>query len=84
MNTKQHWLEAPDNVIDQSIREMIRDKWDDEPTSIQILEVVDHVVHWGAGSDLAVHLLDLRLRAALASENKILDDILPDAVWRLH
>lgn len=71
MNTKHYWLQAPTNVIDESIREMIRDKWDDEPTSIQILEVVDHVVHWGAGSDLA-------------SEKKSLEDILPDAVWRLH
>ena len=84
MNTKQYWLQAPTNVIDESIRAMIRDKWDDEPTSIQILEVVDHVVQWGAGSDLAVHLLDIRLHAALDSEKKSLEDILPDAVWRLH
>ena len=83
MNHKEHWLAAPATIIDPQIKDLIREKWDDpEPTAIQILEVLDHVVHWGAGADIAVLLLDLCLQVALIREGKELEDLFPLATWR--
>lgn len=82
MNMKERWLDAPDMTLGESVKNLIREKWDDEPTAIQLLEIVDHAVHWGAASDIAVKILDLYLRSALMREGKELEDILPLAVWR--
>jgi hypothetical protein len=75
-------LEAPDHIIDSSIKEMIKVKWDAEPTAIQILEVLDRIVFYGAASDFVVNVLDVRMRAELVKENQTYEQLVEQASWR--
>ena len=80
--TKEVWLEAPEEQMSSSIKNIIREKWHDEPTAIQILEAVDHCVHWGASSDFVVTALNTYMHAALKSEGKTYEQLVTEAVWR--
>lgn len=82
MTLKEQMLSAPSEQMDDAIKNIIREKWDDEPTAIQILEVVDHCVYWGASSDFVVRVLNLYLESALKTENKTFDQLIEDATWR--
>jgi DNA-binding transcriptional ArsR family regulator len=74
-------LLAPDGQLDASMKTLI-EKWDEEPTSIQILEVLDNCIYSALASDFVVSVLQALLDKQLNQENKKLDDIVPLATWR--
>lgn len=76
-------LSAPDSQLDQSMRELIM-VWDDEPTSLQILEVLDKVIYSSLGSDFVVTMLQIFLETTMAKENTTLEKIVPGAHWRAN
>jgi hypothetical protein len=74
-------LEAPDEQMDPILKQFIS-KWDDEPTSLQILEVIDHAVYSALASDFVVSVLQSLYENALKSEGKTDDDNARFATWR--
>jgi hypothetical protein len=80
---KDMLLSAPDSQLDQSMRELIM-VWDDEPTSLQILEVLDKVIYSALGSDFVVTMLQIFLETTMAKENTTLEKIVPGAYWRAN
>lgn len=82
MTTKEIWLEAPEEQLDNSIKNIIRERWDDDPTALQILEAVDHCVYWGASSDFVVTALNAYMHAALKREGKTFEQLTTEATWR--
>ena len=78
---KKMLLEAPDSQLDQSMKPLI-EKWEAVPTALQILEVVDKVVHYSLGSGFTVQLLHFLLNDALGREQTSLDELAKQATWR--
>lgn len=81
-STKEVWLAAPSSQVDPQVIKLIQERWDDTPTSLQVLEVQDKCVHYGWSSDFVVTALQVTLEVTLKSENTTLEDILPQATWR--
>ncbi len=75
------YLAAPAGQIDSQLKLLI-EKWNDEPTAIQLLEVVDKAIYWGAATTFAVSSLQTCLNIAMRREGKELADLLPLATWR--
>ena len=73
--------QAPDSQLDSCVKPKIA-KWSSPPTSLEVLEVVDEVVHSSLGSDFTVRLLNLILSDSLKRENTTLEQIVPQAHWR--
>lgn len=73
---------APDSQLDNSIQQLI-DKWSDTPSSLQILEVLDRCIFGSLSSGFVVDVLERMLYETLKLENKTLEDILPNATWRI-
>lgn len=82
MSIKDAWLAAPGDSMNESIKNIIREKWDDEPTAIQILEALDHCIYWGAASGFVVSGLNIMLEHAMKREGLTLDVLVEEAVWR--
>lgn len=79
---KRLLLEASDAQLDASMKPLI-EKWDEpEPTSLQILEVVDHCIHGSLASGFMVAALQALYDAALKREGKNHEDNVPHATWR--
>lgn len=74
-------LEAPDSELDACMFPLI-EKWNDPPTSLQVLEVLDECVHSALANGFVITLFEALLDKCLAIENKTIDDILPSATWR--
>ncbi len=79
---KEVFLEAPEEQIDKSVFPLI-ELWDDDPTAIQILRVLDQIVYTGAASEFVVTALDMMLQRAIVNEGQSLDELVKQAVWRL-
>jgi hypothetical protein len=78
---KQLFLTAPDGQLDACMKPLI-EKWDDEPTSLQILEVLDHCIYSALASGFVVTVLQTMYDAALKVEGKTHEDNLVNATWR--
>jgi DNA-binding transcriptional ArsR family regulator len=74
-------LEAPEGALDSSVKPLI-EKWDEEPTSIQILEVLDQIVRYSLGSDFVVQALDIMWKRAMEREGITIEECVSQAVWR--
>lgn len=81
MTLKSMFIVAPDNQLDASMQPLIA-KWDDEPTAIQILEVLDQCIYAGLASGFTISILQTMLAHAQQRENLTLDDLVPLATWR--
>ncbi len=81
LKVKQMLLAAPDNELDSQFKPMI-EKWEDEPSAIQILELLDQVVHSGGGSGFVVTLLNTLLSLTIMKEKTTYNDVVKQAVWR--
>lgn len=79
---KQLMLEAPEGQLDPSMLPLI-EKWDSEPKAIQILEVLDKCIYYGASSDFVVSVLQIMLEYSMAAEGITLEQLVPLAVWRV-
>ena len=78
---KEALLKAPDSQLDACMFPLI-EKWDDNPTALQILEVLDECIYSALASGFVIVLLETMLDVAIKEENTILDDIVLNAVWR--
>lgn len=74
-------LKAPDTQLDHSLFPLI-EKWDDTPKAIQVLEVLDKCIFYGAASGFTVSVLEELLRITMKLENVTLEQLEPLAVWR--
>lgn len=55
---------------------------DDDPTSGQLLKVLDHMVFYGTATAFEVNAVDALFHAALAREERTFDDAASLATWR--
>ena len=78
---KEKFLTAPDGQLDKCMFPLI-EKWDDEPTSIQILEVLDKCIYASLASGFVVGLLQVLYANRLGVEQKVHEDNIPLATWR--
>lgn len=74
-------LVAPEDQLDPSMLPLIT-KWDSTPTSLQVLEVLDHCVNAALASGLVVQVLQSLYDSALEREGVAHEDNLPLATWR--
>lgn len=81
MSIKQYLLVAPDSELDASAKLTI-EKWDDEPTALQVLETLDDIVKYSSGSPYAIKALEVLLNIALMRENITYDKLVQQAHWR--
>lgn len=81
MTPKEMLLSAPDGQIAHSLFPLI-EQWDDEPTSLQILEVIDKSIYSALASSFVLKVLNIFLEQALERESKTLEDLVPLATWR--
>jgi hypothetical protein len=80
-NLKEGLLSAPDGQLDPSLFPLI-ETWDDEPTSLQILEVLDQCIFCALASGFVVAFLQTMYDLALKKEGKTHADNEPLATWR--
>lgn len=73
--------EAPESQLDASMVTVMR-SWEGEPTSLQILEVLDQCAHSAFASDFVMSVLDTMLDLRLKEEGKTMAEIVPLATWR--
>jgi hypothetical protein len=78
---KQHLLEAPDSHLDASMKPLII-AWDEVPTSLQILEVLDKCTHYALASSFVMMILQSFYDQALVDENVTHESNVEYAKWR--
>lgn len=78
---KQLLLQAPDSELDSCMFPLI-EKWNDTPTAIQVMEVLDHCVHSALASGFVIALLETMVETALKEENLTRDQLIEKAIWR--
>ena len=65
---KELFLEGSDEQIDPKVKKIIREKWADEPTSLQVLEALDPCVYSALASGFVVAALQSLYETKLNSE----------------
>lgn len=78
---KQMLLTAPDGQLDASMFPLI-EKWDESPTALQLLEVIDNCIYAGLASGFVVSMLQSLYEIARDNEGKTREQIEELAVWR--
>lgn len=78
---KELLLVAPDHQLDASVKPLI-EKWDEEPTSIQILQVLDDCAYAALASGFIMSLLESLLKEAIQRENTTYEAVVAKATWR--
>lgn len=81
-NLKEHLITAPDTQLDQAMREYIKEHWKNEPTALEILEVLDKCVHFALASGLVVMILETMLQTAMKNEHTSMPELEARATWR--
>lgn len=74
-------LEAPDGHMSASVKTLI-EKWDDEPKSLNVLELLDAIVLTGGGSAFLMGILQELLTRTLNKEGVSLEETITLATWR--
>ena len=72
---------APDSQLDAAMFPLIR-KWDDPPTALQVLEVLDACVHGSLASSFVIKVLDGLYAVACKREGVTHDQVVARASWR--
>lgn len=70
-----------DRELDARMFPLIR-KWDEEPTALQILEVLDACIYGALASGFVVASLQLLYDAACKREGRTHEQVIADATWR--
>jgi len=78
---KDTLLKAPDSQLDVSMRPLIK-KWDDEPTALQILQVLDMCIFGSLASGFTVQLLQTMYDEAIRREGTTREAVEKLATWR--
>lgn len=81
MSIKDMLLKAPSGQLDPSMFPLIQ-KWDDPPTSLQLLEVLDKCIFSALASGFVVTVLQGLYEEALVREGKTHSDNESLAAWR--
>lgn len=81
MNLKALLLEAPDTQLDKNMQPLVM-QWNNPPSAIQILEVLDHCVHGALASGIVITLLQQQLKTQLVAENISREELNKQAHWR--
>jgi hypothetical protein len=76
-----HLLTAPDSQLDANMKPLI-EKWEDPPTPIQILEVLDHCIHGALASGFIVTLLQIMYDIACKQCSTTHEEVVKSATWR--
>ena len=74
-------LQAPDNELDASVFPLI-EKWDEPPTTLQVLEVLDHCVYFAAAGPFVMGVLNTLLQAGIDGEETTYEEVVAKATWR--
>ena len=74
-------LQATDSQLDASLFPLI-EKWDDEPTPLQLLEVIDKCIYGSLASGFVVGLLQACYELACADRGTTHDEVVKQATWR--
>lgn len=74
-------LTASDRQLDASMKPLIK-KWDDPPTPIQILEVLDYCIHGALASGFMVAALQAIYDSTCKKNNTTHEEVVKYAVWR--
>jgi hypothetical protein len=74
-------LQAPATQLDDVVKPKI-EKWDDPPTALQVLEVLDIVVYDALASSFVVKVLEVVLDMAIKRENTTYEAVVAQATWR--
>lgn len=82
MTLKSTILVSPESHLDSSVKPLI-ENWDEEPTSLQVLEVLDKCVYGGLASGMMIQLFNSIYDSALVKEGKVHNDNVPIAAWRV-
>lgn len=77
---KDMMLLAPEGNIDPFLMDKIK-LWDDEPTALQILEVLDNAVYAASASDMVIHILQMMFEIR-TEEERIAAFQYADENWR--
>ena len=78
---KEALLSAPDSQMDASLFPLI-EKWDEFPTAIQVLEVLDRAVFGALVSGFALEVLEILLKEAITREGTTYEKVVALAHWR--
>ena len=78
---KELLSEAPDTQLDPAMVERVR-AWDEPPTALQVLEVVDLCIFGSLASGAVVTVLQYELEDAIAREGTTRQELVKHAVWR--
>lgn len=81
MSMKELLLQAPDGHLDSSMFPYI-EQWAEEPTALQILEVLDKCIYAALASGFIIQVLQTMLDSAIAAEKTTLDELVKHASWR--
>ena len=76
-------LSAPPTQLDANMHPLI-EEWDEIPTSLQILEVLDHCIHSALASSFVIRFLQTTYDLALKREGKVHNQNIPFITWREH
>jgi len=76
-------LEAPDNQLDEQAKVFIK-QWDEVPTALQILKVLDICVYAALASSFTMSVLNVMYENALRAEGKKHEDLVSLATWRTN
>lgn len=78
---RDHLLLAPDSQLDAAMKPYI-EKWADEPTPHQILEVLDYCIHDSLASGFVVTLLQTMYQMACDRDKTTHEEVVKTATWR--
>jgi hypothetical protein len=78
---KQALLVAPERQLDESMKALIRN-WSDTPKAIEILEVLDLVIHGSLGSRVVRAALEVVYDDACKKEGTTSAEVSKLATWR--
>lgn len=65
-----------------SVLKPIVSKWDDEPTPLQILEILDKCIHGGLASGTVISILQKFYDVECHKNNTTHEEVVKNATWR--
>jgi hypothetical protein len=77
------FLSMSDAALDAKAKLLI-EKWDDEPTAKQILEVLDWCIHCALANGFVISSLQAFYDIACRREEKTHEELVKNASWRLN
>ena len=74
-------ITAPEDQLDPSLVSLVK-SWDEEPTALQILELLDKAAFSAGASEFVMHVLQEFLSLALVEEDTTYEAVVAQAYWR--